>query len=104
MGILTYDGQDYDLDDRTLTHLQIVISTKLRRSENFFVSWIMPAERGSGRHVIWVDNGVPLHIYFSGSRQSTVNRAWVEEMMLSASRPTGLVIGPEPTAPEPPSN
>lgn len=96
MGTLRYDGESYELDDRTLFHVQIAISTKLRRGENFFLSWLVPLERGSGRHTIWVDNGVPLHIYYSGSRQPSVNRDWVEALVNSGAHGVGMLVGPEP--------
>jgi hypothetical protein len=96
VGTLHYDGEEYDFDDRVLTHLQIVISTKLRRGEDFFLSWAMPLERGSGRHAIWIDNGIPLHFFYNGSRPATVNREWVEELMLSAGRASGLMLSDEP--------
>jgi hypothetical protein len=96
VGALYYGGETFDFDDRVLSHLQIVISTKLRRRENFFLTWTQPMDRGSGRHAIWIDNGLPVHFYFNGSRQSSVNREWIEELLLSAGRPTGLQLGPEP--------
>lgn len=96
MGILFYDGEEFDFEDRTLSHLQIVISTKLRRGENFFLSWSQPIERGSGRHAIWIDNGVPIHFFFDGSRQVAVNRDWIESLILSAGRASGLQLADEP--------
>jgi hypothetical protein len=96
VGVLYYDGQEFDFDDRALTHLQIVISTKLRRREVFFLSWAQPAERGSGRHAIWIDNGVPIHFFYEGSRSATVNREWIEALLLSAGRPAGLQLSDEP--------
>ncbi len=99
MGSLHYDGREFELDDRVLAHLQVVISAKLRRHESFFITWSQPLERGSGRHSIWVDNGVPLHIFFNGSRVPTLNRNWIDELMTSASRATGLVISEEPDPP-----
>lgn len=95
MGILYYDGQEFEFDDRSLTHLQIVISTKLRRGEDFFLSWAVPAERGSGRHAVWIDNGVPIHFFYEGSRPATVNRDWIESLLLSAGRATGLQLSEE---------
>jgi hypothetical protein len=97
VGTLSYDGEIFELDDRLLTHLQVVISTKLRRGENFFLSWPLPVERGSGRHALWIDNGVPIHIYFSGSRAVSINRDWIESMIVSAGRASGLLIGDEST-------
>jgi hypothetical protein len=92
VGTLSYDGENFELDDRVLTHLQIAISTKLRRGENFFLSWQVPVERGSGRHAIWIDNGVPIHFYYSGSRAISINRDWIETMIVSAGRASGLVL------------
>ncbi|MEO7122077.1 MAG: hypothetical protein ABI400_02955 [Lacisediminihabitans sp.] len=96
MGALYYDGDEFELDDRLLTHLQIVISTKLRRGESFFLSWQVPLERGSGRNAIWIDNGVPIRFFYSGSRTVSVNRHWVESMIMSASRASGLTVEEEP--------
>jgi hypothetical protein len=104
VGVLYYDGEEFDLDDRVLTHLQIVISTKLRRGEDFFLSWAVPAERGSGRHAIWIDNGVPLHFFYTGSRSVLINREWIETMIASAGRPSGLVLTEEPTPAQSPSS
>jgi hypothetical protein len=95
VGTLHYDGDSYDLDDRTLFHLQLAISTKLRRGENFFLTWPVPVEQGSGRHSIWIDNGVPIHIYYSGSRQIGVNREWVEALVSSAAHGGGMFVGSE---------
>ena len=99
MGSLHYGGQEFEFDDRTLTHLQIVFSTKLRRRENFFFSWIQPLERGSGRHAIWVDNGVPIHFFYSDSRNVAINREWIESMINSSGRASGLILTDEPTPP-----
>jgi hypothetical protein len=96
VGILYYDGQEFDFEDRTLTHLQIVISTKLRRREDFFLSWSVPPERGSGRHALWIDNGVPIHFFYEGSRNVTVNRDWIEALIVSAGRANGLQLTEEP--------
>jgi len=96
VGVLYYDGEEFDFEDRTLSHLQIVISTKLRRGENFFLSWSQPIERGSGRHAIWVDNGVPIHFFYEGSRQVAVNRDWIEALLGSAGRASGLQLTDEP--------
>jgi hypothetical protein len=100
VGFLTYNDEQFDFGDRALWHLQIVISTKLRRRENFFLIWNHPVERGSGRHAVWVDNGVPIHFTYNGTRNIAVNRHWVEEMLLSASRATGLLLTDEPQVPE----
>ncbi len=96
MGVLQYDDEEYDFDDRVLAHLQIVISTKLRRHENFFLMWSQPIERGSGRHAIWIDNGLPLHFFYNGSRPATINREWLEQLLLASSQAGGLQLTEEP--------
>lgn len=96
VGYLRYDGDELEFDDRVLAHLQIVISTKLRRGENFFLSWSQPIERGSGRHAIWIDNGLPIHFIYSGSRSAAINRDWIEQLLQSAGRTTGLYLSEEP--------
>ena len=103
MGTLFYDGEGYELDDRVLFHLQIAISSKLRRGENFFLTWPMPVERGSGRHAIWIDNGVPIHFYYSGSRTAGINRDWIEELVQSGGRASGMFVGDEPVGPASPA-
>ena len=104
VGVLYYDGEEFVFDDRVLAHLQIIISTKLRRGENFFLSWALPVERGSGRHAIWIDIGVPLHFFFNGSRNMSINREWIETMITSASRASGLMLAEEPNRVTPPEN
>lgn len=96
MGVLQYDDEEFDFDDRVLVHLQIVISTKLRRRENFFLSWSQPIERGSGRHAIWIDNGLPLHFFYNGSRPASINREWLEQLLLASSQAGGLQLSEEP--------
>lgn len=51
---------------------------------------------GSGRRSFWIHAAVPLQFHFYGGRRPRINRTWVEELMLSASSPNGLVIVPEP--------
>jgi hypothetical protein len=98
VGSLEYGGREFEFDDRTLTHLQIVFSTKLRRGENFFFSWVQPLERGSGRHAIWIDNGTAIHFSYGGSRLPAVNRDWIEALLASSGRTAGLQLVPEPEA------
>ncbi|MER3390709.1 MAG: hypothetical protein RJQ01_11855 [Microcella sp.] len=95
MGTLRYETEEFPFDDRVLAHVQIVISTKLRRGENFFLTWALPASAGSGRHALWIDNGVPIHLSYSGSRAPAINREWVESLIL-ASATGGVHVSEEP--------
>ncbi|MDO9398985.1 MAG: hypothetical protein Q7T71_20760 [Herbiconiux sp.] len=103
MGTLFYGGDSrFELDDRLLAHLQVVIGLKLRRSERFYISWVVPAGEGGGRTVLWIDNGVSLRLRYDGTRPPTVNREWIETLVLSANTPNGLVVTPESIEPGPP--
>lgn len=96
VGRLLYDGAQFEFEDRLLAHLQVVISSKLRRSEPFFLSWTPDASTGDGRHALWVDSGVPIHISYAGHRSPSLNRAWIEKLALAANSSGGLVITDEP--------
>lgn len=98
MGTLRYQNEEFSFDDRLLAHMQIVISTKLRRGENFFLTWSVPAHGGSGRHALWIDNGVPVHITYSGSRPPQINREWIE-MLIASSATGGVHLSDEPSIP-----
>jgi len=97
MGTLSYDSTfTADFDDRLLAHLQIVIGAKLRRNESFYFSWKDDARVGDGRTTIWVHPSVPLMFKYFGSRMPSINRAWIEELTVSANTPGGLQIVREP--------
>ncbi|WP_411698695.1 hypothetical protein [Conyzicola sp.] len=96
MGYLKYGREEIPFEDRTAAHLEIVFSAKLRRAEHFFLNWRVSPALGSGRHSIWIDNGVPMHFTFSGSVIGAINRAWLDQLMLSAATPLGMDVGDEP--------
>lgn len=95
MGKLVYGVKVYELSDRLLAHLQVVVSTKLRRGENFFVSWRNPSDRGSGRQAIWVDNGLHLAFEYDGASFPKVSREWIEALSASAATGMGLQLTDE---------
>ncbi|MBT2501529.1 ATP-dependent DNA ligase [Curtobacterium sp. ISL-83] len=98
MGQLIYGGEVLDLriDDRALTHLQIVIVNMLRRDHRFVFSWKDPVTRGDGRSSIWLHPNANLHFDFDGSRAPSINRTWLEQLYASALSGSGLVLTPEP--------
>jgi hypothetical protein len=95
MGRLIYGSTTYELEDRVLAHLQTVVTMKLRRGENFFVSWRSPASTGRGRQSVWFDNGLHLSFEYDGTRIPTVNREWIESMASSAHSNFGLQLTDE---------
>ena len=99
MGKLVYGaGQEYDLDDRVLTHVKLAIVAKLRRHESFLLNWDVPVEQGSGRVSLWVSREVPLAFQFSGSRPPAINTVWLEALMHTSQRTGGMVVMSEEDA------
>lgn len=105
MGKLLYgaSGVEIEFDDRTLTHVQIVIANKLRRRESFFFSWRDDPAVGDGRSSIWLDPSVPLYFTYFGGRVPSINRTWIDLLTVSANSSGGLQLVQEPeAAPTPP--
>jgi len=98
-----YPGVEVNFEDRALTHLQVVITAKLRRRESFVFSWTDSPGNGSGRSSVWLDPSIPLYYRYAGSRAPAMNRAWIDELMRSANSGGGLIFTnePDPAAPTP---
>jgi hypothetical protein len=92
-------GLPFEIDDRTLAHLHVVLTNKLRRAEPFFLH--VPAPSGApgsgGIRSLWIHPSLPLVLHFYGSRPPALNRVWIEQLMSGASGPNGLTLTPEPT-------
>jgi hypothetical protein len=85
-----------EFEDRVLAHLQIVISTKLRRREPFFFSWADDPAVGDGRSSVWLDSAIPLRFRYSTPERHQLNREWLEQLTQSANQPAGLLLSTEP--------
>lgn len=97
MGKFIYDETvRVDFDDRVLAHLQAVIGSKLRRGEPFFFAWKEDVSVGSGRTAVWVHPSSTITFKFNGTRQPSLNRAWLDALMYTANAATGLYVVPEP--------
>lgn len=93
MGFLIYGGsQEYEFEDRTLAHVKVAITMKLRQQESFLMSWTNPPERGSGRVSLWLSPTIPLAFRFSGSRAPTLNRVWLDVLNDFSNTPRGLLV------------
>lgn len=97
VGALLYGDRQrrFEIEDRTLAHLQLVIAAKLRRREPFFFS-MREDEGGAGRVSVWMSPMVALHFKYYGSRQPAINRRWVEVLHESANSSAGLILLEEP--------
>ncbi len=98
MGKLIYGsaGSHFDCDDRTLAHLRFVMTLKLRRNESFSFTWDHGVENGGGRSTVWLHPAIELHFEFSGSKEPTLNRSWLELLSNTANGNRGLSVVLEP--------
>lgn len=96
MGTLIYGNAGFavTIDDRTLTHLQLVISSKLRRHENFFFTWNPGI--GAGSTSMWIDQSIPIIFHFTEDCLHEVNREWLNLLAISAVSSRGMQLLPEP--------
>lgn len=98
MGHFSYGqpGRRFDLDDRTLAHLQLVVIAKFRRGESFLFQWEIPSAKGGGRIGLWLCPSIPIVFSFEDETKSVINRRWLEKLMDSAHSVNGLVLVDEP--------
>ncbi len=93
MGHLIYGGtQEFEFEDRTLAHVKVAITVKLRRQESFLMSWVVPSEKGGGRVSLWISPSIPLIFQFSGSRAPQLNKVWIDALSELSHTPRGLVL------------
>jgi hypothetical protein len=99
VGLLTYPMRGLppmNIDDRALAHLQVVIGSKLRQRQSFFLSWIDGSKKGGGHTSIWIDPTIQLAFTYDTNQRHHINRSWLDSMMASANSATGLLITDEP--------
>jgi hypothetical protein len=97
MGSFIYDrAAEFEIDDRSLAHLQVVILNKLRRRESFAL------DLGDGTTVetVWINESTPLEFRYAGNRQPLLNQLWLESMAGEAGLNGLLRITPEPRTPD----
>lgn len=94
MGTLYYgdSGTPIGIEDRALAHLKIAITTKLRRSESFTLSWQHADDQPPGRSTLWLHASIPLRFVFDNPEQPELSRDWVEELMRSANSTGGIML------------
>ncbi len=94
MGRLRYDGTSDPIliEDVTLAHLKIVISTKLRRQESFMMTWKPVDDSIDKRASVWIHPAIPLQFGFTTSDHPEVNPQLVQEMMQTLNATGELVL------------
>ena len=97
MGTLHYGASrtTIRIDDRTLAHLQVVITTKLRRNEGLLLQWDRGVDQGSGRGAFWINPSTDLIYEYEGSREVALDPAELDKMMADAAGRHGLRIATE---------
>ncbi len=83
MGRLTYDGSGdaITIDDVMLTHLKVVIGTKLRRQESFMMTWIPIDDQVNRRRTIWIHPAIPLQFGFDIAEHQPVDAHRIKALM-----------------------
>nr|WP_186807483.1 ATP-dependent DNA ligase [Microbacterium testaceum] len=100
MGRLIYrDRASFDIDDRILAHLRIVVMNKLRRNEGFMLQ--LPVNEGVRQASLWIHASNALVMQFYGGREPAIDRALVDQMMHDASGADGLTLTAAGIAPQP---
>lgn len=96
LGTLIYGkSSEYEFADRTLEHLRVVIITRLRRGESFFLSWGQDGAGANAPTSLWISPQVPIGFRFSTEQQQPLSRAWIQELLRASHSPRGLVLAPE---------
>lgn len=95
MGQLMYGTPSdiFELDDRTLAHVEIVTFAKLRRNESFAL--VMPGA-DSSRVTLWVSPVSTLQFRLDDSRHE-IDREWLDQLIEGANSPGGLRVEPKAT-------
>ena len=94
MGSLHYGSPpaSFEIEDRTLAHVELVVIAKLRRNESFALA--IDSDAG-GRATVWINAASTLRFEF-GSTTHDINREWLDELIDSANTTAGMRIVPEP--------
>lgn len=98
MGKFIHEGTTkVEFEDRMLSHLEHVITAKLRRGECFTFTWKEDVSVGGGRVTVWLHPHVNLVFKFHGGRTPQLNPEWLRAMSQVAAGPRGLYVVPEPS-------
>lgn len=94
MGILYYGASRLAIrvDDRTLAHLRVVATSKLRRNEPFLLSWSNGVDTGSGRESLWMHPASDLVYRFDDETRTRLDTELLDSMMVSSFVSRGIEI------------
>lgn len=91
---MKYDGsgEEIVIDDVTLTHLKIVISTKLRRQESFMMTWRPVGDAINQRRSAWIHPAIPLQFGFDTDDDAVVDPQRIHDLMEHLNATGELVL------------
>lgn len=94
MGTLHYGNacEPIEMPDRVLAHLKVLISTKLRRSESFSLSWDHIVDGVVERSSIWLHCSIPLQFQVDAEAANKLDRAYLQELADAANSSAGVII------------
>lgn len=81
-----YGSEAIIVPDELLAHVQALVTTKLRRSESFTLSWKQGSDPSAGRSTIWLHCSIPLRFEFDTADAIQLDRAYLSELAESAAR------------------
>jgi hypothetical protein len=98
MGVLFYGGPaaPIEIEDRTLAHLKLVVTAKLRRGESFTLSWVHPEGQSGGRSTLWLHPSIPLRFVFDDPNPADISPEWIDQLAHSAHSTGGIRLTAEP--------
>ncbi|MDI9892185.1 MULTISPECIES: DUF7882 family protein [unclassified Microbacterium] len=79
------------IPDRLLSHLKVVVATKLRRSESFTLSWTH-VDGAPGRSTLWLQPAIPLRFVFDSAEPEQLNAQTLKDMADMANSSAGLMV------------
>lgn len=85
-----------DIDDRVLLHLQIVITTKLRRGEHFLFR--CGTLDHPCRTTYWLSPTIPIRFVYATAGRLRVNPEWLDAITGTTETNAGLRAMPEPAS------
>lgn len=93
MGRLEYDSihEPILIEDETLAHIKIVMTTKLRRQESFLLTWL-PRDSADGRLAAWIHPSIPLLFAFEAKAMPKIDPERIEHLMRHLNATGELIL------------
>ena len=80
------------LDDRLLAHLEIVITSKLRRGEGLLLWWVQPGDDTPRRGACWITSATELLYLFDSVDVVAIDRDELERLSVESNSSRGIQL------------